>query len=501
MGGALWVVNILALYFAVCSQDFSLALPYKAASLGNWLVTEGWMNLSRFDGIPNNDLLDGAKVQIMSIKLQKYLSADNSGGSDIVANCDSASDWETFRLWRINESTFNLRVFNKQFMGLENQGEGTKVVAVAKSPGNSETFQIVRKENDRTRIRLKAPNGQFLQVNCDTLVTADYGGSGWEDDNPSIFRMTIDIPLRGEYQITNGYGPDKAPQVMQDHWNTYVTERDFSFMSKNGLDAVRIPVGWWIAHDPTPPTPFVGGSSNALDNAFTWAQKHGMKVIIDLHGVQGSQNGNDHSGARDGYQEWGDSYIPDTVAVIEFLARRYANNPALAAIELINEPMAPGVSLDTLKRYYTLGYNAVRKYTSDAYVILSNRLGKADPKELLSFASSLNHVVIDVHYYNLFWDHFDNMTVQQNINFVYNDRASQLRTITTSSALSFVGEWTAEWKVRGASKQAYQRFAKAQLEVYGNATFGWAYWAYKCALNHWSLQWMIENGYINLLAS
>ena len=58
----------------------------------------------------------------------------------------------------------------------------------------------------------------------------------------------------------------------QDHWNTYITDEDFRFMSSNGLTAVRIPVGWWIALDPTPPKPFVGVSLKALDNAFTWAQ-------------------------------------------------------------------------------------------------------------------------------------------------------------------------------------------------------------------------------------
>jgi hypothetical protein len=44
----------------------------------------------------------------------------------------------------------------------------------------------------------------------------------------------------------------------------------------------------------------------------------------------------------------------------------------------------------------------------------------------------------------------------------------------------------------------YQNFAKAQIEVYGRAQFGWAYWAYKCAANYWSLKWMIETNYINL---
>ncbi|CAK8532285.1 unnamed protein product [Lathyrus sativus] len=85
--------------------------------------------------------------------------------------------------------------------------------------------------------------------------------------------MNILRTLQGEYKIINGYGPDKAPEVLRDHWSSYITEDDFKFISQNG----------W--------------------NAFTWAQNHGIKVIVDLHAVKGSQNGNEHSGTRDGYIE------------------------------------------------------------------------------------------------------------------------------------------------------------------------------------------------------
>lgn len=60
--------------------------------------------------------------------------------------------------------------------------------------------------------------------------------------------------------------------ISQDHWRTFIVEDDFKFISQNGINAVRIPVGWWIASDPTPPQPYVGGSLKALDNAFLWAQ-------------------------------------------------------------------------------------------------------------------------------------------------------------------------------------------------------------------------------------
>ncbi|KAF6169334.1 hypothetical protein GIB67_028754 [Kingdonia uniflora] len=91
----------------------------------------------------------------------------------------------------------------------------------------------------------------------------------------------------------------------QNHWNTYIVEEDFKFISENGLNAIRIPVGWWIARDPAPPKPYVGGSLQALDSAFTWARKYGLKIIIDLHAVEGSQNGYENSSSRDGSLEWG----------------------------------------------------------------------------------------------------------------------------------------------------------------------------------------------------
>ncbi|KAK3011069.1 hypothetical protein RJ639_010744 [Escallonia herrerae] len=184
------------------------------------------------------------------------------------------------------------------------------------------------------------------------------------------------------------------------------------------------------------------------------------------------------------------------------MARKYAKSPSLYAVELLNEPRSPGATLESVTKYYRQGYNAVRKHSSTAYVVMSNRLGLGpmDSKELFPLASGLQGTIIDVHYYNLFWPEvFDSMTVQQNIDFINTNRSAELNDVTTANGpLTFVGEWVAEWQVKDATKEDYQRFAAAQLKLWGRATFGWAYWTLRNVNNHWSLEWMIKNGYISL---
>lgn len=53
-------------------------------------------------------------------------------------------------------------------------------------------------------------------MNAEGRVTADSTGDGnWGDNDPSIFVVRIEEGPLGEFQVTNGYGPVLAPQVMQ----------------------------------------------------------------------------------------------------------------------------------------------------------------------------------------------------------------------------------------------------------------------------------------------
>ncbi|KAF7836719.1 putative glucan 1,3-beta-glucosidase A [Senna tora] len=416
----------------------------KGVNLGGWLVTEGWIKPSLFDAIPNNHFLDGTSLQFKSVTTQKYLCAEFGGGTIIAADCAIASTWGQFRA--------------------KNEKE----------------------------------------------VTADVSDVyNWFDDNdPTVFSITINSKLDGEFQVTNGYGLDQASK---EHWNSFIVEDDFKFIAKSGLNAVRIPVGWWTARDPYPPAPYVAGSLQVLDNAFLWAQKYGLKIILDLHATPGCQNSGAHSSARDGTIEWGktNETIQQTLDVIDFLTAR----ESLYGIELLNEPLVPGVDIETLVKYYKAGYEVVRKHCSRVYVILCSRLSfdvhdTHWAMELLSLANSLRRSVIDVHFYSYYYCVFRDMdTVQQNIDYIKTNRASQLDHIISNGPLAYVGEWSAKWFLKNSTKEEYQQFTKALLEVYEKATFGWTFWTYKIEekyleesedLKPWCFKWMIQNGYINL---
>lgn len=120
---------------------------------------------------------------------------------------------------------------------------------------------------------------------------------------------------------------------------------------------------------------------------------------------------------------------------------RYCKHHALLGIELLNEPSASSVPLDTLVSYYKQGYDIVRKYSPSTYVILCQRIGNADPVELYQASIGSHNVVVDLHYYNLFDTYFINLSSVDNINFIYKSREPQLQALNSlNGPLLFIGK-------------------------------------------------------------
>jgi glucan 1,3-beta-glucosidase len=68
-----------------------------------------------------------------------------------------------------------------------------------------------------------------------------------------------------------------------------VTEKEIMNLKASGLDTLRIPVGDWMY---VPYGPFIGCMDGALDElnrALRLCEKHGLKAVLDIHAMKGSQ--------------------------------------------------------------------------------------------------------------------------------------------------------------------------------------------------------------------
>ena len=85
-------------------------------------------------------------------------------------------------------------------------------------------------------------------------------------------------------------GKAEMTKRMQEHWSSWITESDFAEIAGYGLNLVRIPIGYWSV-SPVEGDPYVQGAYEYLGKAIEWAGNNNLKVMIDLHGAPGSQNG------------------------------------------------------------------------------------------------------------------------------------------------------------------------------------------------------------------
>lgn len=151
-------------------------------------------------------------------------------------------------------------------------------------------------------------------------------------------------------------GAAEFEKRQQQHWSTWITEQDLAEIAGLGLNFVRIPIGYW-AVAPIEGDPYVQGAYEYLGKALDWAESNGLKVMIDLHGAPGSQNGFDNSG-RKGPIDWtqGDT-VAQTYTALNIIRDDHASHPAVASIELLNEPLIPVLGKDPVEAFYSQGYS------------------------------------------------------------------------------------------------------------------------------------------------
>lgn len=300
---------------------------------------------------------------------------------------------------------------------------------------------------------------------------------------PHLFK---DLTLEEEGQLTLCPQTLHMTERLQQHYASFITERDFMKIKNMHLNLVRIPV---------PHTMFDKDSLvlKYLDHAFQWANKYDIKILIDLHTVPGGQNGFDNSC---GYKEikWDQDpkNITDSLEVIHKIIERYGKNKALFGIEPINEPLnqtmfqffknqyskqSKPIDVHILKTYYLECYKMIQEICPHIQFVIH------DAFDLLGwhdFMPGYNNVIIDTHLYlNFELMNKSQKNLDDYLQIIDDKYKEQLEEASKYHPI-LIGEWSLGNKISNPkdrdkiNKILYQR----QSQIY-NISQGWIFWSYK----------------------
>ena len=135
--------------------------------------------------------------------------------------------------------------------------------------------------------------------------------------------------------------------------------------SLSGFNHIRIPLPYWAFINEPAGTPYVsmGGQVDQLTRVLASASNYGLYVIMDLHALPGSQNGEQetgHRGYNNFYEPANQNYSDATVdAVLSYItASPYRH--VMTALAACNEPVYyDEADFETLVAYYERTYAKV----------------------------------------------------------------------------------------------------------------------------------------------
>jgi glucan 1,3-beta-glucosidase len=291
---------------------------------------------------------------------------------------------------------------------------------------------------------------------------------------PSLFNGTDAVD---EHTYCQKAGKTELKRL-KDFRDTWITQGDFAWLAEHGVQAVRLPLGYWAFGSEKPYVKTI----QYVDKAFEWAEESGIQILLDLHGVVGSQNGKFHSG-KAGEVGWPavDSDYKQTLKVIERLAKRYGNSPALLGISLLNEP-SPDIPKEFVLEFYKQAYQIIRNICGKGvWVVYSQGFRTRKWRNVLR---DYENVLIDYHHYQNFRVIDRWLPARAQIWRARWQLPLKLRWLSRSHPV-VIGEWSLvynAWDKKRLSNEKAEVLAKAYAFTQQNAfrkSAAYFYWTYK----------------------
>ena len=282
-----------------------------------------------------------------------------------------------------------------------------------------------------------------------------------------------------EIDIVRELGTQAAKERLRAHRESYITLSDFHWIKRQGFDFVRLPVGYWLFEKTDD---FVDGEVY-VRRAFRWAAQTGLGIVLDFHGLQGSQNGADHSGQIGPVELFSPDNTSAALATIEYMAKTYGRKSSLLGLEIINEPRYRPFHRDLLK-YYEDAYRIVDRHLSpQVKIIVSDGFSPFRVVRHLMRGNFGDRLVLDMHLYQLYGvrDRFGSAGWHiWRAKYLWNFKLWLISRFVTI----MVGEWSAALPrntydgVVASEKLYAPLYHKAQRDVFSKHAWAQAYWSY-----------------------
>jgi len=152
----------------------------------------------------------------------------------------------------------------------------------------------------------------------------------------------------------------------------FLNESDFEFLKSIGVNVVRLPINYHHLEKDEKPFEYIEEGFEKIDRVVEMAKKWGIYVILDLHVAPGFQNNGWHCDNSIGVPLlWKHPHFQErTLKLWEAIAARYANEPAVAGYDMLNEPSAP--TPNHLSNFYRRLIESIREKDQNHIIFLES---------------------------------------------------------------------------------------------------------------------------------